>query len=252
MGQIVPAPVDRYLASLNRAGDAVLEDIARDGAARGLPLIDAQVGALLRLLAITAGSREGTDAVRAPGDAADRTGVSAAGTRAARVLEIGTAIGYSGLWLARGLAPGSALFTMEIDEDRARIAKANFARAGLSDRVHVMIGDANLLIRKVAGPFDLIFQDGPKRLYAPMLDNLIAKLRPGGLLVTHNVLWGGEVVPGLVDQPTRAVGDTQAIAAYNDALNARPDLVTVTMPIDDGVAISVKTPRLKEPRRAHS
>jgi caffeoyl-CoA O-methyltransferase len=239
MGQIVPAPVDRYLQSLNRAGDGILEEIAQDGAALRLPLIDAQVGALLRLLAIAAGP------AATAGTAIESAGhgpVSSAGARAAHLLEIGTAIGYSGLWLARGLASDGTLFTMEIDEERARIARANFAKAGVSSQVHVMLGDAGLLIRKVAGPFDLIFQDGPKRLYGPLLDPLVAKLRPGGLLVTHNVLWGGEVVPGLVDQPSRSAEDTRAIAAYNQQLNARLDLVTVTMPIDDGVSISVKKP----------
>jgi predicted O-methyltransferase YrrM len=218
MGQIVLPLIDQYLASLNRAGDPLLDEIARNGAVRQLPLIDPQVGALLRLLSITA----------------------SASASSPRLLEIGTAIGYSGLWLARGLAPTGMLFTMERDDERAAVAKANFARAGVADRVHVMLGDATLLIRKVAGPFDLIFQDGPKQLYGPLLDPLVAKLRPGGLLVTHNVLWGGEVVPGLVDHPQRKVEDATAIIAYNDTLNAHPDLVTATLPIDDGVSISVK------------
>ena len=85
---------------------------------------------------------------------------------------------------------------MEFDEDRARQARENFARAGLADRVSVIVGDAQLMLAKVAGPFDLIFQDGDKQLYGPMLDRLVDLLRPGGLLVTDNVLWNGEVVPG--------------------------------------------------------
>ena len=97
MGQIVPDPVERYLASLNHAVDPVLQEIARSGAEQDLPLIDAEVGALLRVLAMAVGAR--------------------------RVLEVGTAIGYSGIWLAGGLPPDGVLMTMEIDRSRARIAR---------------------------------------------------------------------------------------------------------------------------------
>jgi caffeoyl-CoA O-methyltransferase len=105
-----------------------------------------------------------------------------------------------------------------------------------------MVGDAALLLAKVAGPFDLIFQDGDKSQYTPALDRLVARLRPGGLLVTDNVLWDGEVVPGFTDRPAKNAADTRAIAEYNLRLNADPRLVTATVPLRDGVAISVKRP----------
>src|SRR5882672_11074858 len=108
MGRIVSDAVERYLAGLNRGGDAVLDDIARGNEGRLLPLVDAEVGALLRVMAMAVG--------------------------ASRVLEIGTAIGYSGIWLAGALPPGGMLLTMEVDEARAREARDNFARAGLAER----------------------------------------------------------------------------------------------------------------------
>ena len=153
MGQIVPDAVERYLAGLNRAGDAVLADIAREGAKLNLPLVDAEVGALLRVLALSIGAR--------------------------RVLEIGTAIGYSGIWLAGALPPGGMLFTMEKDPERARTARANFERAGLAERVGVIVGDAQVTMAKVAGPFDLIFQDGSKPLYVALLDKLVGLASTG-------------------------------------------------------------------------
>jgi predicted O-methyltransferase YrrM len=156
------------------------------------------------------------------------------------VLEIGTAIGYSGVWLAGALPPGGMLLTMEHDPDRARDARAYFVRAGLADRVSVIVGDAQRMLAKVAGPFDLIFQDGDKALYVPMLDRLVELLRPGGLLVTDNVLWDGEVVPGYVSPPRRDAASTSAIAEYNERLNAHSRLMTATVPLRDGVAISVK------------
>jgi predicted O-methyltransferase YrrM len=214
MGQIVPDLVERYLASLNRVRDDVLDEIARAGSDQDLPLIDAEVGALLRVLATAIG--------------------------AMRILEIGTAIGYSGIWLAGALPPGGMLFTMEMDPARVKVARANFERAGLADRVSVMTGDAQLLVAKVSGPFDLIFQDGSKRLYGPMLDRLIELLRPGGLLVTDNVLWDGEVVPGFVSSPQREAADTRAIADYNQRISTDPRLTTTIVPLRDGVSISVR------------
>ena len=214
MGQIVPDAVEQYLAGLNHAGDQLLDDIARGNATRGLPLVDAEVGALLRVLATSIG--------------------------ASRILEIGTAIGYSGIWLAGALPAGGMLVTLELDEGRAREARDNFARAGVSDRVSVVVGDAQLKIAKVSGPFDLIFQDGSKKLYTPLLDRLVALLRPGGLLVTDNVLWSGEVVPGFHKTPSKNPDETRAIIEYNERVAAHPQLLTATIPLRDGVSISVK------------
>jgi predicted O-methyltransferase YrrM len=127
-----------------------------------------------------------------------------------------------------------------MDEGRAKEARENFARAGLADRVSVVVGDAQLKLAKVSGPFDLIFQDGDKRQYSPLLDRLVTLLRPRGLLVTDNVLWDGEVAPGFVERPTRDLADTQAIADYNARVAAHPDLLTSIVPLRDGVSISVK------------
>jgi len=215
MGVIVPDAIEQYLAGLNHGVDGLLAEIARKGVARDLPLVDAEVGALLRVLATAIG--------------------------AAKILEIGTAVGYSGIWLAGALPPGGVLMTMEMDTDRAREARENFDRAGLADRVNVIVGDAQRMVAKVAGPFDLIFQDGDKRLYVPLLDRLVTLLRPGGLLVTDNVLWDGRVVPGFAQE--RADDEsTIAIAEYNERLAAHPQLLTTTIPLRDGVSISVKKP----------
>src|SRR5258706_331542 len=213
MGLIVPDLVEHYLASLNRVDDPVLDDIARANATRGLPLVDAEVGALLRVLALS--------------------------VSATRILEIGTAVGYSGIWLAGALPAGGMLFTIEMDPDRAREARENFARAGLTDRVSVIVGDAQRMVAKMAGPFDLIFQDGAKSLYTPLLDKLVALLRPGGLLVTDNVLWDGTVVPGFT-KDVKNGDDTRAIAEYNERVASHPLLTSSVVPLRDGVSISVK------------
>jgi predicted O-methyltransferase YrrM len=216
MGQIVPDAVEAYLEHLNRSSDPLLDGIARAGAERDLPLVDAEVGAFLQVLARAVAAR--------------------------RILEIGTAIGYSSIWLARALPSDGLLLTMELDAGRAADARANFARAGLEGRAHLMIGDADKLLAKVSGPFDLIFQDGDKRHYLPMLDRLVSLLRPGGLLVTDNVLGGGEVVPGFVGNPRHEPARTAALVEYNERLATHPALLTAIVPLRDGLAIAVKRP----------
>jgi len=214
MANIVPEAIEEYLASLNRTGTPLLEEIARSGEERGLPLIDAEVGALLKVLATAAG--------------------------ATKVLEVGAAIGYSGIWLASALPAGGMLITIELNEDRAREARENFARAGLGDRTTLIVGDATLRLAKVSGPFDLIFLDTDKQLYLTLLDRLVSLLRPGGLLVTDNVLWNGEVVPGYIAEPQKRPEDTRAIGEFNHRVAAHPDLITTIIPLRDGVSVSVK------------
>jgi predicted O-methyltransferase YrrM len=208
--------VERYLTSLNDRTDEVLDAIARQAGAQGLPIVNPDVGILLQTLATAAGAKQ--------------------------ILEIGTANGYSGTWLARALPPGGALFTMEIDPARAAQARANFERAGVADRATVIVGDAARFVAKVAGPFDLIFQDGDKLQYEPLLDRLVALLRPGGLLVSDNVLWNGEVVPGFVERPQRSAPETHAIASYNRRLAFDRRLLTTFIPLRDGIALSARIP----------
>src|ERR1700733_15383528 len=124
MGQIVPEPVERYLAGLNRLSDPVLREIEREGKEQKLPLVDAEVGSLLRVLATAVG--------------------------ATRILEIGTAIGYSGIWLAGALPSHGMLLTMEVDGERARRARENFARSGLAERASVIVGDADRMVAKMS------------------------------------------------------------------------------------------------------
>jgi predicted O-methyltransferase YrrM len=211
---ILPAPVHDYVSGFARLPHAELDAIREEGIGQGIPIVDPQSGALLHAL------------VRA--------------SRAQRVLEIGTAIGYSSLWMATALPAEGMLITLERDRARAETARRHFTAAGVADRVTVIVGDATQYLHKVAGPFDLIFQDGDKASYAPLLDRLVAILRPGGVLVTDNVLWSGEVIPGYVNPPRRGAADTAAIAAYNQTLADDTRLFTTFLPIGDGIALSVK------------
>jgi predicted O-methyltransferase YrrM len=214
VSNITPQPIVDYLATLRRDPHARLAVIDREGRAEGLPLVDPATGALLHTLALGCG--------------------------AARILEIGTCIGYSTLWLATALPPDGQLISMEYDAARAARAREHLAAAGYADRISVIVGDARRFLHKVAGPFDLIFQDSDKQLYAPMVDRLVELLRPGGVLVADNVLWNGEVVPGYVARKKYSDEDTAAIAGFSTRVAGDPRLYTSFVPVGDGVSISVK------------
>lgn len=214
MNALTPPPVAAYLTGLTRAAHPVLERIHEAGCTAGVPIVDTLTGALLHALTRS--------------------------TAATRVLEIGTAIGYSTVWMATALPPTGLLVTLERDHTRATAARGYIRDAGLDERVNVMIGDADRYLHKLAGPFDLIFQDGDKTQYGPMLDALVGLLRPGGLLVTDNVLWSGQVVPGFVATPHERAADAAAIAAYNERLASDPRVSTTWLTVGDGVAVAIK------------
>ncbi len=214
MGHLTPEPVRDYLAALRCDPHERLAVIDDEGRAEGLPLVYPDTGALLHALALSCGAR--------------------------RILEIGTAIGYSTLWLATALPADGMMITMEYDAGRAARARDHMAAAGVADRVSVMVGDATRFLHKIAGPFDLIFQDSDKQLYQPMLDRLVELLRPGGLLVADNILWNGEVIPGYVTDKKYNDTDTAAIAAFSRRLAGDPRLYTSFLQVGDGVSVSIK------------
>jgi predicted O-methyltransferase YrrM len=214
MTTLVDPAVVGYLAGLSRLPHPQLDVVAREGRAEGLPIVFPETGAVLHAL------------VRLTG--------------ATRVLEIGTAIGYSTLWMATAMPADGQLISLERHADRAARARAHAAATGVGDRVHVMNGDATRFLHKIAGPFDLIFQDGDKPGYLTLLDRLEELLRPGGALVADNVLWSGAVVPGMTPSETKRPEDTAALAAYNARLSEDPRFHTVWLPVGDGLAISTK------------
>jgi predicted O-methyltransferase YrrM len=214
MANITPQPVVEYLSGLRRDPHERLALIDREGRAEGLPLVYPDTGALLHTLARSCG--------------------------AGRILEIGTAIGYSTLWMATALPADGALISMEYDGARAARARDHFAAAGFGDRVSVIVGDATRFLHKVSGPFDLIFQDSDKKLYEPMLDRLVELLRPGGLLVADNVLWSGEVIPGYVADKKNSEDDTAALIAFSRRIASDARLYTSFLQVGDGVSVSVK------------
>jgi predicted O-methyltransferase YrrM len=120
------------------------------------------------------------------------------------ILELGTLGGYSTIWLARGLADGGRLVTLEADPEYARVARANLERAGLADIVDLRVGPALEALPQLDGPFDLIFIDADKRSNPDYLDEALRLSRPGTLIVADNVVRGGAVADPDASDPTVA------------------------------------------------
>ncbi len=157
------------------------------------------------------------------------------GTRNA--IEVGTFTGYSALCIARGLADGGRLICCDVSEEWTSIGRRAWDDAGVSDRIDLRIAPAAETLRALPPDpvVDLAFIDADKGGYASYIEELVPRLRPNGLLLLDNTLWGGEVLDAGDQQP-----DTAAIRAVNDKVAADPRLTTVLLPISDGLTMSVR------------
>lgn len=155
------------------------------------------------------------------------------GTRFA--VEVGTFTGYSALCIARGLAPGGRLLCLDISEEWTAIGRRHWAEAGVDDRIDLRLGPAADALHDLPTdpPVDLAFIDADKGGYRTYYDLLVERLRPGGLVLLDNVLWGGAVV-----DPANAEDDTEAIRAVNDHVAADDRVEVVMLPIADGLTIA--------------
>ncbi len=158
--------------------------------------------------------------------------------RPKRILEIGTAIGYSGILMLRAAAEGAKLTTIEQSETAIARAKANFQEAGFSSSVRIFAGDACDIVPNLSGAFDLIFLDGPKARYADFLPYLYDVLAKDGVLIADNVLFRG-MISGEKEHPHRMQTIVNNMRAYLDAVTEHPGLSTVVLDTGDGIAISV-------------
>ncbi len=150
------------------------------------------------------------------------------------ILEIGTYTGYSALCLAEGLQPGGTIHTIDHNEELFDFQRKYFDRSGFGDNIRQYLGKALELIPEIPGPFDLVFIDADKSNYSNYFRLIIEKMRPGGVILSDNVLWSGKVTaaPGEKDL------DTQELIRYNRMLNEDPRIETVLLPIRDGLTIS--------------
>jgi len=150
--------------------------------------------------------------------------------RPRRVLEIGAFTGFSTICMARGMAEDGLLTTIEANEEYEDGIRKYLSKAGVSDRVQLIIGDAKTVIPTLEGGFDLVFIDADKVSYPIYYDLVMEKLNPSGIMLADNVLWEGKVL----NADTRE-RDTQAIRAFNDKVQSDPRVENVLLPFRDGL-----------------
>ena len=154
-----------------------------------------------------------------------------------RILEIGTAVGLSGVAML-GACPAAKLTTIELEEERYIEAKANFSEFGVTERVTAHLGAAGEILAMMDGKFDFVFLDGPKAQYEKYLFDLKRLMNDGAVLFSDDVLLYGWV-SGEQPTPQKRRSIVEKIRGYLDALTSDNDFITSVLDIGDGVALSV-------------
>lgn len=204
-------PTGDYIAGLFAREDALLVSLREQADRSGLPpiAISPDEGRLLQVLLRAVNAR--------------------------RVLEVGTLGGYSAIWMARALPAGGQLLSIDIEADHAAFARRFIARAGLENVVTVRVGRALDVLPSLDGElFDAIFLDADKEPLPTYLDWALRLVRPGGLIIADNALWGGKVLDNNVDDDA-----TRAVREFNRRFAEDPRITGIVVPTHDGVAVGI-------------
>ncbi len=202
--------VDEYIYGLLPERDAVAKEMEAYAEEHRVPIIGPAVARLLTLLVQVSG--------------------------ATRIFEMGSAIGYSTIWLARAAGPKARIFYTDGNPENARRAQEQFRKAGVAKRINVQVGNALELVKKTPGKFDFIFIDVDKHQYPDALRAALPKLKSGGLFVTDNTLWSGKAArPAATDDR-----DTRGVQEFNRLVYVSKELFPVLIPLRDGVTVCRK------------
>lgn len=202
--------VEQYLYALLPERDAVVAEMEEYAEKNRVPIIGPAVARLLALLAET--------------------------SRAKRIFEMGSAIGYSTIWLARTVGPKGTVYYTDGNVANAERAKDYFRRAGVAKRIKVGVGDARDLLKKTPGKFDVIFNDVDKHQYPDALRAALPKLKRGGLLITDNTLWSGKAARPAPPDDVNTLG----VQEFNRLVYESKELYPVMIPLRDGVTVCRK------------
>ena len=201
-----------YLEQLNPQTDLLLREMEEYGGEHGVPSADREVALFVE--------------------------ITARAIQAKRCLEIGMAIGYTSLHLARAVGAGGLVVTIDPSDEMIKAADGYLTRAGLRDRVRVERGKALDVIPQLKDTFDLIFIDALKEEYADYLKLSLPKLRSGGVVIVDNLLWGGQVA-GEIRSPDQE-SSTNALREFNKFFVNHPKLLAEVLSVGDGLGYAVK------------
>ena len=197
-----------YLDQLLTQDDPLLAEMEAYAAEHKVPIADREVARFLEITARASGAR--------------------------KVLEIGMAIGYSVVHLARGVGEQGTIVTIEPNEEMIRAATEYLKRAGVLDRVEIERGKALEIMPTLEETFDLLFIDAVKVEYSQYLDLGLQRLRTGGVVIVDNLLWGGRVATGDTESSTAALRE------FNRYFLNHPQLLAEVLPVGDGLGYAVK------------
>jgi predicted O-methyltransferase YrrM len=213
MGNISRDYIQEYIRANIIPSEGILKEMEQYAKENNIPIIQPEVARFLEVLIKGFGSK--------------------------RILEVGTAIGYSAIVMAMAAGEGCKVVSVEIDPDMAQRARDNIKSAGLEERIGIINGDALSVLKQLKGEFDLAFVDGAKGHYGEMLDTILGLLKPGGALVCDNVLFRGMVASdSLVKR--RKITIVKRMRVFLKTITQHPLLSTAIVPIGDGVSVSVK------------
>lgn len=209
-----------YINSLNMGNTPFLEELERDARTGGVPVIRREMQSLLKLMLTLQKPR--------------------------RILEVGTAIGFSALFMAEYNPVKGHITTIENYEKRIPVARANFARAGRLDQITLLEGDAADVLKTLEEPYDLIFMDAAKGQYIHFMEDVLRLLTPGGMLISDNVLQDGDIIESRFAVTRRNRTIHKRMREYLYELTHHPGLITSVLTVGDGAAVSVKKTEEKE------
>ena len=211
---IVEERLVTYLHSLEQENSEILEEIEQEALRDSVPIIRKEMQSFLKVLL----------AIKRP----------------TRILEVGTAVGFSALLMSEYAPEECTITTIENYEKRIPIARENFKRAGKEQKITLIEGDAMEVLTELSGPYDFIFMDAAKGQYIAYLPEVLRILEPDGVLVSDNVLQDGNIIeaPFAVERRDRTIHSRMREYLYT--LKHHPDLETSIIPLGDGTAVSVK------------
>lgn len=154
-------------------------------------------------------------------------------TDARRILEIGSFTGYSACCMALGLPEDGHIDALEINDELEDLMREGWERAGVSSRICLHIGDARETLKKLEGPYDMVFIDANKREYTDYYEAVLPLVRKGGLIVADDVLWDGKVY----SEPLPQDAQTRALLEFNDMVASDPRVEAVVLPLRDGITL---------------
>ncbi len=203
-----------FIRSLNREEDALIRQLEQEARTEDVPIVRTETRELLKVLTLL--------------------------HKPKRLLEVGTAIGYSAIYMSRYLPEDGVIVTIEKYGPRIEKAKENFALAGVEDRITLLEGDAADILKGLQEPFDMIFMDAAKGQYIHFLPEVLRLLVPGGMLVSDNVLQDGDVLESHYAVPRRNRTIHSRMREYLYTLKHHEELETAILPVGDGVALSIR------------